>query len=100
RGFSPRVDSSGWVGSAWRLPSGQLSVQGDRGLDKSQMGERLGEVSQLFAAGADLFGEQAEMVGVGQHLLERQPGLVQPAGPGEGVDVHEGAQREGAFGAL
>ena len=45
----------------------------------------------------DLLGVQADVVGVGQHLLEHQPGLLQPAGPGQRVHVGERAQGERAL---
>jgi hypothetical protein len=45
------------------------------GADQRQVGQRLGQVSLLLAGAADL-GVQAQMVGVGEHLLERQPGII------------------------
>jgi hypothetical protein len=37
-----------------------------------------GEVPDLLAGQGDLLGEQADVVGIGEHLLERQPGVVEP----------------------
>src|SRR5687768_7405689 len=62
------------------LAQGSIEVVG--GADQRQMGERLREVPELLAGGADLLGVEAEVVGVGEHLLERQPGLVHPARAG------------------
>ena len=42
------------------------------------MGEGLGKVADLFAAGADLFGVEHDVIGVGEHLLQRQLGVVEP----------------------
>ena len=47
----------------------------------------LGEVPLPLSCAADLLGIQAYVVGVGEHLLERQPRL----------DVPERARQEGAF---
>src|ERR1700760_1408831 len=60
----------------------ELTVEVDRGADQRQVAEGLREVAELLAGSVDLLGEQAEVVGVGVHLLEYQPGLVQPASPG------------------
>jgi hypothetical protein len=51
----------------------------------------------LLSGAADLLGIQAQVVGVGEHLLERQPRLVQAPGAGERLDLSERARREGAF---
>ena len=59
-----------------------------------------GKLPSCSPVGADLFGEEADVVGVGQHLLEREPRVVQATGAGEGVDVPERADRERAFGSL
>ena len=75
----------------------ELAVEVDRRADQRQVAEGLREVPQLLAGTADLLGVQAEVVGVGMHLLERQPGVVEPPGPGQGIDVPERAQGEGAL---
>jgi hypothetical protein len=51
----------------------------------------------LLPGAADLLGIQACVVGVGEHLLERQPRLVEAPGPGERLDVPERARRGRAF---
>jgi hypothetical protein len=72
----------------------ELVVEVDGGVDERQVGERLGEVAELLAGEADLLGVQAEVVGVGEHLLQRQPRLLQPTRAGQRVHVPEGADRE------
>jgi hypothetical protein len=57
--------------------------------------EGLGEVAELLARRADLLRVQPDVVGVGEHLLEGQPRLVESPGPGERLHPPEGAQREG-----
>src|SRR5260370_39568023 len=52
-------------------------VEVERGADQRQVGQRLGEVPLLLSGAADLLGIQACVVGVGEHLLERQPRLVE-----------------------
>src|SRR5215471_2064065 len=75
----------------------ELVVEVDRGADQGQVAERLREVAKLLPGGADLLRIQAQVVGVGEHLFEDQPGLLQPPGAGQGVDVPERAQGERAF---
>src|SRR4029453_5049903 len=53
----------------------ELVGEVDGGVDQRQVGERLGEVAQLLTGLADLLGVQPQVVGVGEHLLEGQPGL-------------------------
>ena len=57
-----------------------------------------GKLPELLAGEPDLLGVQAQVVGVGEHLLEGQPRLLEPAGAGQRVDVPEGADREGPLG--
>src|ERR1700722_2664609 len=63
-----------------RLP--ELPVEAVGGADERQVRERLGEVAERLAGQADLLRVKAQVVGVGQHLLEDEPGLVQPSGAG------------------
>src|SRR3954453_85121 len=87
-------------GSPGRAPLPiQGRVEAGGGVDQRQVRERLGEVADLFPGQGDLLGVQPHVVGVGEHLLEGRPCVLDPAGPGEGIDVGEGAEREGAFGA-
>ena len=57
--------------------SAEGAVKVECGADQRQVGQCLGEVSLLLPGAADLLGIQAQVVGVGEHLLERQPRLVQ-----------------------
>src|SRR3954454_20747449 len=75
----------------------QRGVEAEGRVDEGEVGERLRGVPELLAGEADLLGEETEVGGVGQYLLEHQPGLVQPPGAREGIDVGERAQREGAL---
>src|SRR3954470_2307471 len=84
-------------GEARAMCSPELSVEGVGGADQREVREGLGEVAELLAGRPDLLGVQAEVVGVGLHLLERQAGVVEPAGAREGLDVPERADREGAL---
>ena len=61
------------------------------------MGERLGEVAQGLAGGAQLLAEQAHRAGVGEHLLEDQTRLLDAPRPGERLHQPEGAHAEGAL---
>jgi len=75
----------------------EATVEVERGADQRQVGQRLGEVPWLLSGAADLLGIQAYVVGVGEHLLEREPRLVEAPGAGERLAVPERARREGAF---
>src|SRR5215470_17941305 len=74
----------------------ELVVEVDRGGDQGQVAERLREVAQLLPGAADLLRIQAQMVGVGEHLLEDEPRLIQPPRAGQDIDVPERAQSEDA----
>ena len=52
-------------------------------LISARWGQRPGEVPLLLSGAADPLGIQANMVGVSEHLLERQSRLVQAPGAGE-----------------
>src|SRR6516162_620157 len=56
------------------LPSAviELVVEVDRGADQGQVTERLREVAELTAGAVDLLGVQAQVVDIGEHLLEDQ----------------------------
>ena len=76
---SPRHDDS---------PRPQRPIQVEGGADQSQVRERLREIAQGLSAWAGLFGVQAEVVGIPEHLLEEQPGVFESsricaAGAGE-----------------
>src|SRR5437870_3966655 len=68
------------------------------------MRERLREVAQSLAAGTSLFGVQANMVRITEHLLEEQPGVfeagrVGAAGARERLNEPERTHVEGALAA-
>src|SRR4029453_6812122 len=65
--------------------------------DQSQMRERLREVPQLLARRPDLLRVEPEVVRVGEHLLEGESGLLEPARARERLDVPERADRERAL---
>jgi len=50
--------------------SAEGAVEVERGADQREVGQCLGEVSLLVPGAADLLGVQAQVVGVGEHLLE------------------------------
>src|SRR5262249_31572354 len=77
--------------------SAELPIEVDRGADQRQVGERLREVPEQLAARADLLGVEAEVVRVGEHLLEREPRFPHAAGARERLYVPEAADRERAF---
>jgi hypothetical protein len=57
----------------------QAPVKLERGADQREMGQRLPEVAQRFAADRDLFGAEANMICVSRQLLEHAPSVVHPA---------------------
>src|SRR6056297_2838865 len=56
----------------------QHPIEIERGADECEVGERLREVAERLSERSGLFGEEAEMVGVSEHLLEHEPRLVEP----------------------
>jgi len=58
------------------------AAKGDGGADQPEVGEGVGEVAEELSAGADLLRVEAEVVGLGEHFLERQLRLFEPAGAG------------------
>ena len=77
----------------------ERGVEADGRGDQREMRERLREVAELFTGVTDLLPVQPEVVGVREHLLEHEAGVVDPPGARERVDVPERAHRERAFGA-
>src|SRR6516165_12200156 len=59
------------------------AVQVERGAYQPDVSECLWEVAERFATRTRLLGVQAEVVGVGQHLLEDEAGLLGAARPGQ-----------------
>src|SRR5579885_1709505 len=83
----------------------QTAIQVERRADERKMRERLREVPQRFAARADLFPIQAEVIGVSEHLFKEKPRVVQalwivPPSAGQGFHQPETANIERAFRAL
>src|SRR5215470_5491448 len=64
-------------------PHAEPAVQVERGAYQPDVSERLREVTQRFATRTRLLGVQAEVVRVGQHLLEDEAGLLGAARPGQ-----------------
>src|ERR1700733_1084295 len=72
----------------------QRAIQVYRRADQGQVGEGLREVPQRLTRGTNLLGVEPQVVGVGEHLLEDGPGLLDPSRPGERLDVPERAEVE------
>jgi hypothetical protein len=60
----------------------QLAVEIERRGYQGEVGKRLREISEELSGRSNLFGVEAEVVPVGQHLLEDQPRFVYPSGSG------------------
>src|SRR5215204_3610071 len=89
-----------WESSAnMRLspPGSECLIEVEGGADKGQVREGLREVAQGLTARPDLLRIKPQVVGVGEHLLEDEPGLLDPSCTGEGFDKPERAQAEGAL---
>jgi hypothetical protein len=56
----------------------QHTVQVKCGTDQRKMRKCLREIAECLALPSSLLGIEPEMVGIAQHALEQQPGLVQP----------------------
>src|SRR5262245_63920236 len=81
-------------------PQGAVEIEG--GADEREMREGLGEVPEPLTAGTALLGVETEVVRVAEHLLEHEPGLLEPGGvgapgAGEGLDQPERADVERAL---
>jgi hypothetical protein len=61
----------------------ELAVKADCRVDESQVGEGLREVPDLLAGESDVLGVHAQVVGAGQHFLERHARLVELARVGQ-----------------
>src|SRR6187402_1502631 len=83
------------AGSTARLRS-ESTVDGVGGADQSEMGEGLGEVAQVLAGGAKLFGIEAHVVRVSEHLFEDEARSLHVAGAGQAFGKPKGAHAEGA----
>src|SRR5215469_673812 len=65
--------------------------------NQGQMGKSLREVPQCFPGGCDLLGVQAHMIGIGQHMLQGEPRLLQATRSGQGFHQPETTDVEGSF---
>src|ERR671914_156836 len=79
------------------VASTQCPVQPYDGRDEGQVGESVGEVAQCFPSVAYLFSIQLEVIGVGEHLLQNEPGLIEASSPGEALHQPERADTEGTL---
>jgi Protein of unknown function (DUF1345) len=77
----------------------ELIVEVHRRAYQGEMAKGLREVADLLTGRRDLFRVEPHMIGVREHLLERQPRVFESARPRQGVDVPERAHGEGALGA-
>ena len=78
--------------------SASAVADGACGVDQADVAECLREVADGFSGvGVDFFGEQADVVGVGDGGPERLFGRCGLAGQGEGMGQPEGAKKEGPF---
>jgi len=75
----------------------QSAVQIKRRADQGEMRERLGEVAQLFAFGAELLAKKTEMVGIAEHFFEEKAGLVEVAAAAEAFHIPEAAHAKRPF---
>src|ERR671911_1432020 len=57
----------------------------------------MGKVAQCFPRVAYLFGIQLEVIGVGEHLLQSESGLLEVSSPGEALHQPERADSEGTM---
>src|SRR5215475_11156270 len=61
-------------------------VEIESGAYEGEVGERLGEVAEVLRLGAELLAVQPQVIGVPEHLLEEEPGLLQVAHAREALD--------------
>src|SRR5215207_2359999 len=71
---------------------GAIEVNG--GAYEGEVGKGLGEVAQRLAPRPNLLGVEAEVVGIGEHLLQGEAGLVEAASLRQALDEPEGAEAE------
>src|SRR5262245_12266848 len=75
----------------------QASIEVKGRANNAYVRKRLREVPQCFATGANFFGVEAEMVGIGEHFFKNIPCLLQVASPREGLHQPESAHVKRAF---
>ena len=87
-----RLFAAKWGSGLGLVAEDAVEVEG--GADEGEVGEGLREVAEGLALGAGLLGVEAEVIGVAEHALEDDAGLLEfiregLAGPGEGLDEPE-----------
>src|SRR5690606_22094670 len=75
--------------SATLSRSRQRAVEEVRGADQPQVGERLGEVAEVLALGAELLRVESHVIGEAEHLGEREPRLAELPRTRQALDVPE-----------
>src|SRR5947207_14758192 len=77
--------------------SSELAIKGEGGADQREVRKGLRKVAQLLAGRADLLGIETDMICVGEHLLEREPCVIEPSGARERLDPPERTHGEGSL---
>src|SRR6266571_8226509 len=75
----------------------QSSIEIKGGSNNAHVRKRLREIPQRFTIGANFFGVEAEMIGIGEHFFKNIPRLLQVASPREGLHQPEGTHVKRAF---
>ena len=75
----------------------QPAIQSGGGADMAQLGEGLWEIPKMLTAGAELLGEETDVVCVPNHLFEVESRLFRLTGPRQTLDVPERAHVESAL---
>ncbi len=58
------------------IPIAERAIEIERGADQCKVCKGLWKIAECLALRAGLFREQPEVIGVSQHALEDQPGLI------------------------
>src|SRR5437660_10634839 len=72
----------------------ERAVEVVTGADQRQVRECLREVAERLPRPADLLGVEADVVRIGEHLLERKTGLFEAPRPRARLDVPDGPDRD------
>src|SRR5712691_13049549 len=75
----------------------QSSIEIKGSANNAHVRKRLREIPQRFTIGANFFGVETEMVGIGEHFFKNIPRLLQVASTSEGLHQPEGAHVKRAF---
>ena len=65
-------------------------VEGPGGADEGDVGQGLREITEVFAARAELLGVEAEVVGIAEGFFKDETGLLQIVTAGEALDIPKG----------